>query len=142
MIQEKSCVAVIYSMDQGQRLYLIEHMIGGHYAMCKGHVENDESEEETAIREIREETGLRVRLNTSFRETVSYSPADGHMKDVVYFIGTCDTRETVNQIEEVRDICWLPYEEALQKLTFENDREVLRKAEKWLKGSQESETPV
>ena len=133
MILEKSCGAVVYTLDQGIRLYLIEHMVGGHYAMCKGHVEPGETEAETAAREIREETGLRVRLDTSFRETVSYSPADGHMKEVVYFIGTCDTRETVSQIEEVRDICWLPFEAALRRLTFDNDREVLRKAEAWLR---------
>ena len=133
MILEKSCGAVVYTLDQGIRLYLIEHMVGGHYAMCKGHVEPGETEAETAAREIREETGLRVRLDTSFRETVSYSPADGHMKEVIYFIGTCDTRETVNQIEEVRDICWLPFEAALRRLTFDNDREVLKKAEAWLR---------
>lgn len=133
MILEKSCGAVVYTLDQGIRLYLIEHMVGGHYAMCKGHVEPGETEAETAAREIREETGLRVRLDTSFRETVSYSPADGHMKEVIYFIGTCDTRETVNQIEEVRDICWLPFEAALRRLTFDNDREVLKKAEGWLR---------
>ncbi len=132
MILEKSCGAVVYSVDQGSRLYLIEHMVGGHFAMCKGHMEAGETEAETAMREIREETGLRVRLDTSFRETVTYSPADGHMKDVVYFIGACDTLDTVNQIEEVCDICWLPYESALKKLTFENDREVLKKAEMWL----------
>ena len=133
MILEKSCGAVVYTLDQGIRLYIIEHMVGGHYAMCKGHVEPGETEAETAAREIREETGLRVRLDTSFRETVSYSPADGHMKEVIYFIGTCDTRETFNQIEEVRDICWLPFEAALRRLTFDNDREVLKKAEGWLR---------
>ncbi len=132
MIWEKSCGAVVYSTDQGRRLYLIEHMVGGHYAMCKGHVEDGETEAETAIREIREETGLLVRLDTSFRETVQFSPAAGHMKDVIYFIGRCETRETVNQVEEVRDIQWLPYEQAMQRLTYDNDREVLRRAEKWL----------
>ena len=51
----------------------------------KGHMEPGETEEETAKREIREETGLLVRLDPGFRRSVRYSPKPGVDKDVIYF---------------------------------------------------------
>jgi len=63
MIYEKSCGAVIYTVKDGQRLYLAELMRKGHVSICKGHVEEGESEHETASREIFEETGLRVEFD-------------------------------------------------------------------------------
>lgn len=130
--QEKSCGAVVFYDAPGGRLYLIEEMRGGHFAMPKGHVEAGETEAETAEREIREETGLSVSVDTGFRASNSYSPYPGCMKEVVYFTARSESVETSVQAEELRSISWLPYEEALQRLSYENDREILRQAEGWL----------
>ena len=86
MKYEKSCGAVIYYEDDGRRLYLIELMQKGHRSICKGHVENDESEHQTAEREILEETRLTVTFIDGFRESIEYSPYDGCMKTVVFFL--------------------------------------------------------
>ena len=74
MKREKSCGAVVWFAQNNERLYLIEQMRGGHFAMPKGHMEPGESEAETAEREIWEETGLRVRADTGFRAANAYSP--------------------------------------------------------------------
>lgn len=132
MIYEKSCGAVIYTEKDGRRLYLIELMQKGHRSICKGHVENDESERQTAEREILEETGLTVRFLDGFRETIEYSPYDGCMKTVVFFLAKADNTDVTVQEEEVREISWLPFEKALSALTFESDKEILRKAEHFL----------
>lgn len=132
MKQEKSCGAVVWFAQNKERLYLIEQMRGGHFAMPKGHVEPGESEAETAEREIWEETGLRVRADTGFRRTDSYSPYPGCRKEVVYFVARADTKATTVQPEEVRAIVWLPVREALKRLTYESDREILRAADAWL----------
>ena len=58
MKKEKSCGAIVYREKDGVEILLIKHKNGGHWAFPKGHVENKETEEETALREIREETGL------------------------------------------------------------------------------------
>lgn len=131
-IHEKSCGAVVYWQGDGERLYLIEEMRGGHFAMPKGHVEAGESEAQTATREIREETGLRVALNTGFRQTDAYSPYPGCRKEVVYFVARAGSKETTVQPEEVRSIVWLPLREALERLTYESDRDILRAADAWL----------
>lgn len=134
MIYEKSCGAIIF-FDGDERYFLIEEMHGGHFALCKGHVERGETEHETAAREIREETGLGVSFIGNFRREVRYRPYAGCIKTVVYFIARAKTMETVRQEEEVASIIWLPYEEALNKLTYSNDKRLLEKAEERLKGT-------
>ena len=75
MKKETSCGAVIARQtDTGCEILLIRHENGGHWAFPKGHVEENETETETALREIREETGLAVTLDTGFRAVVTYSP--------------------------------------------------------------------
>ena len=132
MIQEKSCGAVVYIDRDGTRLFLIEHMRQGHYSICKGHVEGEETEHETAAREILEETSLRVRFVDGFRETIAYSPYENCMKTVVFFLACAESARVSAQEAEVREIQWLPYEDALRTLTFPSDRETLAKANRFL----------
>ena len=132
MNYEKSCGAVIYTIVDGKRLYLIEVMQKGHASLCKGHVEGNESEHQTAAREIREETGLEVKFVEGFRQTVEYSPDTDCLKTVVFFLADADSTNVTIQEEEVREIEWLPYEGALTKLTFDSLREVLQQAENFL----------
>lgn len=72
MRYEKSCGAVVYTFHQGYPFYLLEYMQKGHVSIPKGHVEENETEEETAVREIREETGLEVKLDTVFRHEITH----------------------------------------------------------------------
>ena len=131
-VREKSCGAVVFYEAPGGRLYLIEEMRGGHFAMPKGHVEPGETEAGTAEREIREETGLSVSVDTGFRASNHYSPYPGCRKEVVYFTARSESLETIAQPEELRAILWLPYAKALERLSYENDREILRQADGWL----------
>ena len=67
MRMEKSCGAVLFRENSGSREYLVLRSVGGHVTLCKGHVEADETEHETAIREIQEETALCVKFVEGFR---------------------------------------------------------------------------
>ena len=133
LIPEKSCGAVIFAEHGGERLYLLERMLKGHVSLCKGHVEGSETEHETAVREIREETALEVEFIDGFRERIAYSPWPGSMKTVVFFLARAAGTETAAQPEEVSEILWLPEDAALAALTFESDRETLRKASGFLR---------
>ena len=132
MIQEKSCGAAIYAVRDGQVLWLVEHMQKGHVSLCKGHVEAGETEHDTAAREIREETGLAVTFHDGFRETISYSPTPGVMKEVVFFLAEAAGTDTVPQPEEVNSIGFLPFDEALAALTYPDDKRVLTAARDYL----------
>ena len=72
MKHEKCCGAVVYTKIGDQIHYLLVQNLKGIYGFPKGHMEADETETETAIREIKEEVGLDVELYTSFRTTGSY----------------------------------------------------------------------
>ena len=109
-------------------MYLLEKMIQGHYALCKGHVEGNETEKQTAAREIKDETGLDVAFYGNFRETVEYSPYSGCVKEVVYFIAEANTTVTRRQPEEVSELMWMDYDQAMRFITFESDRQILAHA--------------
>lgn len=133
MINEKSCGAIVYHQQKDQINYLlIRHVNGGHWAFPKGHVEPAEKENQTALREIREETGLDVDINTDFREVVAYTPKEGYWKEVVYFLAESEEIHVQQQIIEVTDFAWLSYDEALNQLTYDNDRHLLKKASDYL----------
>ena len=88
MKREKSCGALVVRKNgENFDLVLLRHRFGGHWSFPKGHVEAGESERQTALREVREETGLAIRLLDGFRESVEYFPKPGVKKQVVYFLG-------------------------------------------------------
>ncbi len=126
MKKEKSCGALVVRRGREENeILLIKHR-GGHWAFPKGHVEAGETEEETARREVEEETGLRVKLDTGYREMVTFSPAPKVLKDVVYFAATVVSGVETPQLSEVSDVLWVPFSKAEQYITFENDRHLFR----------------
>lgn len=128
MKQEKSCGAVVYRIENGRPLYLVEHTPSGKTVLPKGHVEGRETETETALREIKEETFLEVALDTSFRSVASYSPKPGVWKDVVFFLAVPLTEELRCQEGEVLSLEWLSYDEAAPRISYDAVRDVLDKA--------------
>ena len=132
MIHEKSCGAVIYYENDGMRVYLVEKMLKGHQSRCKGHVEENETEHETATREILEETNLKICYVDGFRECIEYSPYSNCLKEVVLFLAKAESMNVLAQPEEVSSIFWVPFEEALESLTYESDKAILQKAEEYL----------
>ncbi len=133
MVKEKSCGAVVYKQEENEYLFLLEKMKLGHISIPKGHVEANESEQETALREIKEETNLDVILDKGFRDVISYSPYDGCVKDVVFFVAKVnESRKMIPQECEVSDLLWVNFQDAKELLTFESDKQVLNNAYTYL----------
>lgn len=134
MKKEKSCGAVVFYIGgEKEQILLIKHTNGGHWAMPKGHVEEGETEEQTAKREIMEETGISVDLYTDFRYVVTYSPKKDVVKDVVYFFAIAKEYNTKRQEEEVSQIMWVDFETAYNMVTYKNDKELISKAFEYYK---------
>ncbi len=134
MVFEKSCGAIVFRKFHGNvEILLIKHANGGHWSFPKGHVEKDETELETAKREIMEETGITVMLDQTFREVVTYYPKRESKKEVVYFIGKALNVDCVPQLEEISEVKWVQLESSYAILTYENDRQLLSKATPYLK---------
>lgn len=131
-IFEKSCGVVVFYEEDGKREYLLLHYPSGHWDLPKGHVEEDETEEQTALRELEEESGIKdVTLVKGYREVIQYSyfhEKQAYTKDVIYFLGRTSSKE-VNISHEHQAWDWLPYLEAVNKLTFENAKQLIIAAE-------------
>ena len=134
MIREKSCGALVYRDREGvKELLLIKHRSGGHWSFPKGHVEGSESEVQTALREIKEETGLDVVLCQNFRQSVEYFPKPHVKKQVVYFLAHPAGDDTVHrQEEEISEYRWAPLADADSMVTFRNDKNLIREARRYL----------
>lgn len=133
MNYEKSCGAIVYRKHHGNtEILLVRHLKSGHWSFPKGHMEAGETEEDTARREIKEETGLDVLLDTGFRETVNYSPKKNTKKTVVYFVGMVASHELIPQQDEISELRWLEIEQAGNVLAYDNDKLLANKAKSFI----------
>ena len=131
-MKEKSCGCIIFKYDDEKLLFLVIKQTLGHFSFPKGHVEESESEKDTALREVKEETGFDISFVGDFREVITYSPKPGVLKDVVFFLGNVMDGVMTPQEDEVSLIEWLSYEDALKVVTFDDDKNVLKKAYKYI----------
>lgn len=129
---EKSCGAIVWRkyQDFGKEKteYLIIKHRGGHHSFPKGHVEAcDQGDIDTARREILEETGLTVDIDTTFRMINTYSPKRGIVKDVIYFSGELNPidQEVVIQEEELSTSQWLTLDLAMDQVSYFSDKKIL-----------------
>lgn len=127
----------MFRVEKGKKLYLVLTYPSGHFDFAKGHVEEGEGEHETAFRELVEETGIEdLKFIEGYREEIAYTykkKGKRSNKLVVFFLGKTETAE-VKISHEHRGHFWLPYEEAFNKVTFENAKNLLEKAKKLLGG--------
>ncbi len=133
MKKEKSCGAVVITRRGGRIHYVLVRNKRGDYGFPKGHVEGAETEHETAVREIREETGLTVDFLDGFRATESYVPPGLDVfKDVVYFLARFGSQTPVAQEEELSGLAVVPFEEAHELLQIDDHRRILEEARDFL----------
>lgn len=118
-----------------ERFYLLLKYPKGYWDFAKGKLEADETLLEAAFREVKEETGLTVDLVEGFKGDIKYlfSSPKGELidKTVTYFIGYSSSQR-VTLSDEHTDFCWLPYREALKKLTYKNAQKMLTQVEHFL----------
>lgn len=139
---EKSAGAIILREEGDKTLFLLlhypatSHRAGKEYwDLPKGHIEKGEKIEDTVKREVKEETGLNdIKIVRGFKETIKYFfrwEGKNILKFVTFFLTETKTKEVKISDEHVGFI-WLSYEEALEKLTFKNAKDVLKKANDYL----------
>jgi bis(5'-nucleosidyl)-tetraphosphatase len=134
MIHEKSCGAVVFFKGD-EVSYLLLQYEAGHWDFVKGNVEVNESEIDTVLRELKEETGIvATKTFEGFRERIQYfyrRQGETIQKEVVFYLIQSDTQKVQLSFEHVGCI-WLDYQHAFGKLTFKNARDVLQKAHSYL----------
>jgi 8-oxo-dGTP pyrophosphatase MutT (NUDIX family) len=134
MNKEKSCGAVVFTREGGEIRYVLVEQRSGNYSFPKGHVEADETEEQTALREIWEETGLHPTLISGFRDGETYviEKKQNTVKDVVYFLAEYSNQVLDPGATDAVSVGLFSYEEALKTLPTENRRTVLKHAKAFI----------
>lgn len=133
MKKERSAgVVVCMEKPDGNRFLLLNYPTG-HWDFVKGKIEQGETLHQTAVREAKEETGISdLEFVEGFEEKINYNfQFEGELiqKEVVFFLAKTKTH-TVNVSHEHLDYTWLDYENALEKVTYQNAKNILSKANK------------
>lgn len=113
-----SCGAIVYREVKGAREYLVLFQKGSKtWSFPKGHVEFHETEKQTAVREVFEETGLSIELIDGFRKTLFYRLPPKRLKEktVVLFLAKTEDEPRINK-KEIIDYRWVSYNDALKIL--------------------------
>lgn len=118
---EKSCGCIIVKNNK----VLLIKQVKGHWGFPKGHVENTETELETADREVQEEVGIKVEIDPNRRHVMHYYTDTGVYKEVVLYLASPKSMDIKVQEEEVTEYRWVSVEEALSILTYDNFKEAL-----------------
>lgn len=137
MNYEYSCGAVVFTRIGGVPHYLLvraRDQREGCHGFAKGHMEPGETEEQTALREIFEETGLRVQLLEGFRAVTEYPlpcPPDTR-KRVVFFLAEYENQPVRIQESELAGFALAPFDEALELTEYADSRQILTDAHAFL----------
>ena len=136
MEHQYSAGIITYKTDNDHIEYLLLHYGAGHWDFPKGHIEVGETQQEAAHRELKEETGLTAQLDDNFLESFSYMFRSGPHKELVqktvyFFIGKANPG-SVHLSDEHTDYQWLEYKQAVEQLTYDNAKNLLKKAHKHL----------
>ena len=129
--REKSCGAVVYNPER--QSFLIIKMLNGNWGFPKGHTENQETDIQTAIREVTEETGIKIEILDGFKKSIKYIPFPEVLKEVIFFIGITKEEKVVIDKGEIEDYMWCSYEEALKMITYKPQRDVMESSLKYIK---------
>ncbi len=139
MYDEISAGAVLHLMDENFEInYLILNYSYGHWDFPKGNIESGETEIETIKREVMEETGIvDIKLIEGFRQQISYKYRKKSKlvnKTVIYYLAETPSNKVVLSFEHV-NFAWLNFDDALNKLSFDNSKKVLKNAKDFLSNS-------
>jgi len=130
MPKEKSVGAAVFKFQEGKPQFLLLHYTAGHWGFPKGHVEANETEEQTLRREIMEETTLtEIEILPGFKQPTHYFFRRGKetvFKEVSFY--AVEAKEgAVKLSHEHQGFEWLPFEKAMERLSFKNTKNVLEK---------------
>ncbi len=122
-VQEKSCGCVIID----NKKVLLVKQLSGTWGFPKGHIEHDELEEDTAIREVKEETNIDAEIDLNKRYEMHYTTDKGKYKEVVFFLAKKVGGTLKKQDDEIIEAKWVDFYDALELISYDNTKELFEK---------------
>ncbi|MBR3002556.1 MAG: NUDIX domain-containing protein [Clostridia bacterium] len=122
-VKEKACGCII--VEDGKVLLIQQKSKA--WGFPKGHVEFNEKEDQTAKREVKEETNLEVKIFKNKRYEINYITDKGNQKQVIFFLAKRTDGELKMQESEIIDIQWFEFAKAIKRLSYDNTRELLKR---------------
>lgn len=130
MRREESCGAILFTKEEGKRLYILIMEANGSYGLPKGHKRISETDEETALREIKEETGIDATIIKGMKRTIKYPvPLHNSVKEVVYFVAKYENQVLAPIDSDILCAKKFTLEAALSVLKFSQIRDLLVEAD-------------
>lgn len=129
MKKEKSCGTIII---ENNKVLLIQQTDNA-WGFPKGHVENNETEQETAIRETKEETNLDVEIISNKKYIINYKINNEIDKKVIFFLAKKTSDKIKKQDEEIKNIKWVDLNQAFEIITYENTKDLYKEVLKDIK---------
>jgi 8-oxo-dGTP pyrophosphatase MutT (NUDIX family) len=135
-MEERSAGAVVFRGDgsEGRRYLLLFN--AGRWDFPKGNREEGETEMQTVLREVGEETGLtHLSMIPGFRHMIEYyyrRQGKNVHKRVVYLLASTKEEE-VKISTEHEGFGWFPFAEAVRRASYENSKSTLAEAEKFIR---------
>ncbi|MBI4036560.1 NUDIX domain-containing protein [Candidatus Daviesbacteria bacterium] len=133
MKREFSAGGIVFN-KKGQVL-LTKHSTNHHWGFPKGLIEEGHKSEETALREVKEEGGVEAKIlgKVGYSKYIYTFNNEKIFKVVTYFLMEYISGDPKDHDWEMEEAGWYELDEALKKLEFKGDQELLQKAKSILK---------
>ncbi len=131
VVKVSSAGGIVYRINKDNNIeFLLVKILGGNWGFPKGHIEDNETEIMTAIREIKEETNLETIIidPENFKKDISYITNTGELKYVTFFLARAISHNVLIDIGEISEYKWCSYGDALKILTYSSHRKLLQEA--------------
>src|SRR3989344_9309154 len=136
MIKHEFSAGGIVFKIYGNQVFILVAQHSGHHGWVfpKGWIEKGEGKEETAAREVKEETGVETKIIRSLKEVTYFYALQGERikKTVSYFLMEYDSGDTQDHDWEMEEVVWVEKNKVLDKLTYATDKKVFQEALEYL----------
>jgi 8-oxo-dGTP pyrophosphatase MutT (NUDIX family) len=130
VIRESSAGGLVVRNMRGRPHLAVVRVRDEILALPKGHPEKGESSQDTALREVREETGLDATPVEKLGDVRYWYARDGDrvLKIVSFFLFRYRSGRLADHDHEVEEALWIPLEEAAERLAYRSEKEIARTA--------------
>ena len=141
MTQERSSGVIVFTLFQKEPYVLLLHYPASsgdkesYWDLPKGHLEKGETDRQTAVREVKEETGIDdLKFFEGFKEQIHYwfQVQKTKVSKTVVFYLACTKKHQIKVSFEHTGYVWLPFNDAIAAVKFQNAKDVLSMAKKFL----------